>query len=207
MLALIYPITIGFGRIETTQLFKHNGVFQYLTGLPAYPDPQTLRHFLMRMAPLSLPRLRNLHDNLLSAMMLKPSPPTRLIFDMNSTVLTLYGKQEMAHIGYNPKKRGRPSYHPIVCFNGITKDCWHGELRLGDAHTATGALDFLKTSFAKIPPSVKGKIIRADKVFFDHKTLEYIESQKARFAIVARLTQPIKRRLAGLSYSRYSSGI
>lgn len=207
MLALIYPITLGFGRIETTHLLKHNGVFQYLTGLPAYPDPQTLRRFLMRMAPLSLPRLRKLHDNLLSAMMLKPSPPTRLIFDMDSTVLTLYGKQEMAHIGYNPKKRGRPSYHPLVCFNGITKDCWHGELRPGDAHTATGVLDFLKTSFAKIPPSVKGKIIRADKGFFDHKTLEYIESQKARFAIVARLTQPIKRRLAGLSYSRYSSGI
>jgi len=207
MLALIYPITLGFGRIETTHLLKHNGVFQYLTGLPAYPDPQTLRRFLMRMAPSSLTRFRKLHDNLLSAMMLKPSAPTRIIFDLDSTVLTLYGKQEMANIGYNPKKRGRPSYHPLVCFNGITKDCWHGELRPGDAHTATGVLDFLKASFAKIPPSVKAKIIRADKGFFDHKTVEYIESEKARFAMVARLTQPIKRRLAGLSYHRYSSSI
>jgi len=207
ILSLIYPITLGFGRIETTHFLRHNGVFQYLTGLPAYPDPQTLRRFLLRMAPLSLPRLRRLHDKLLASMMLKPSPPTRIIFDMDSTVLVLYGKQEMANIGYNPKKRGRPSYHPLVCFNGITKDYWHGELRPGDAYTAAGVLDFLKASFAKVPPSVKVIIIRADKGFFDHKTVEYLESENARFAIVARLTPPIKRRLAGLSYQRYSSGI
>jgi hypothetical protein len=207
ILALVYPIALGFGRIETTHLLRHNGVFQYLTGLPSYPDPQTLRRFFLRMAPLSLPRLRRLHDKLLSSMMLKPSPPTRIILDMDSTVLVLYGKQEMANIGYNPKKRGRPSYHPLVCFNGITKDYWQGELRPGDAHTAAGVLDFLDASFAKVPSSVKVIIIRADKGFFDHKTVEYLESKSALFAIVARLTPPIKQKLAGLPYHRYASGI
>lgn len=207
ILALVYPIVLGFGRIETTHLLRHNGVFQYLTGLPAYPDPQTLRRFLLRMAPLSLARLRRFHDKLLSSMMLKPSLPTRIIFDMDSTVLVLYGKQEMANIGYNPKKRGRPSYHPLVCFNGITKDYWLGELRPGDAHTAAGVLDFLRASFAKVPPSVKAIIIRADKGFYDHQTIEYLESNNALFAIVARLTPLIKRKLAGLSYHRYASGI
>lgn len=204
---MIYPIALGFGRIETTLLLKHNGVLQYLTGLPTYPNPTTLRRFLLRMAPSVLPRLRRLHDKLLATMMMKPSPPTRLIFDMDSTVLVLYGKQELAHIGYNPKKPGRASYHPLVCFNGITKDFWHGELRPGDAHTATGVLDFLEVSFAKVPPSVKTVIIRADKGFFDHKTVEFLESRKALFVIVARLTPPIKRSLAGLSYYRYSSGL
>lgn len=207
MYALIYPIALGFGRLETTHLLKHNGVFQYLTGLPTYPDPQTLRRFLLRMAPLSLPRLRRLHDKLLATMMVKPVSPRRLIFDVDSTVLVLYGKQEMAHIGYNPKKHGRPSYHPLVCFNGLTKDYWHGELRPGDAHTAAGVLGFLEAALAKAPPSVKRIIIRADKGFFDHKTVEYLESKTARFAIVARLTPPIKRKLAGCSYHRYASGI
>ena len=207
VLALIYPIALGLERIETTHLLKQNGVFQYLTGLPAYPNPTTLRRFLLRMAPLALPKLRKLHERLLSVMIPRPHAPAKVIFDLDSTVLILYGRQEMARIGYNPKKRGRPSYHPLLCFNGITKDFWHGELRPGDAHTATGILNFLIASFAKVPPSVKSVTIRADKGFYDHKTIEYLEAEKAFFAIVARLTRPIKSRLSPLSYQTYASGI
>jgi hypothetical protein len=159
------------------------------------------------MAPLALPKLRKLHDRLLLSMILKPKPPTRVIFDLDSTVLVLYGKQEMARIGYNPKKWGRPSYHPLLCFNGITKDFWQGELRPGDTHTATGTVELLKTCFAKLPPSVKVVIIRADKGFYDHETIEYLESKKALFVIVAKLTAPIKREISTLSYQVHSSGL
>ncbi len=37
LLALLYPMLLGLERIETTQLLRQNGVFQYLTGLPSYP--------------------------------------------------------------------------------------------------------------------------------------------------------------------------
>lgn len=207
MLALIYPISLGIGRIEASHLLRQNGVFQYLTGLPSYPNPTTLRRFLLRMAPAALSKLRKLHDKLLLVMIVKPHTPTRIIFDLDSTVLVLYGKQEMALIGYNPKKKGRPSYHPLLCFNGITKDFWHGELRPGNVHAATGTIELLDASFAKVPPSVKRVFIRADKGFFDHKTVEYLASKKAFFVIVARLTKPIKRKLSGLSYHVHSSGI
>lgn len=207
MLALIYPISLGLGRIETSHLLKQNGVFQYLTGLPTYPNPTTLRRFLLRMAPLALSKLRRLHDRLLLCMILKPKSPTKVIFDLDSTVLILYGKQEMARIGYNPQKWGRPSYHPLLCFNGITKDFWHGELRPGDTHTAYGTVELLKVVFTKLPPSVKSVIIRADKGFYDHETIEYLESNKALFVIVAKLTAPVKREIASLSYRVHSSGL
>jgi hypothetical protein len=207
MLALLYPIMLGLGRIETFHLLKHNGVFQYLTGLPAYPNPTTLRRFLLRMAPLALSKLRKLHDKILLIMIQKPALPIKIIFDLDSTVLVLYGKQELAKIGYNPMKKGRPSYHPLLCFNGITKDFWHGELRPGDTYTSTGILELIEACFEKLPPSVKVVIIRADKGFYDHKTVEYLESRKAFFAIVAKVTKPIKAKLTSLSYKKYKSGI
>jgi hypothetical protein len=207
MLALIYPITLGIGRIEATHLLKQNGVFQYLTGLPTYPNPTTLRRFLLRMAPIALPKLRKLHDELLLSMILKPEVPTKVIFDLDSTILILYGKQEMARIGYNPQKWGRPSYHPLLCFNGITKDFWHGELRPGDTHTATGIVELLKAVFAKLSSSVKTVMIRADKGFYDHETIEYLEANKAFFVIVAKLTAPVKRIISTLSYQVHSSGL
>jgi hypothetical protein len=207
ILALVYPIALSIGRIELTQLLKHNGVFHYLTGLARYPTPTTLRRFLFRMGSAALSRLRHLHDKLLAIMCAKPKLSSTMIFDLDSTVLVLYGKQEMAHVGYNPLKHGRPSYQPLLCFNALTKDFWHGELRAGDTHPATGTLSLLEAVFAKIPSSVKRVIMRADKGFYDHRTIEYLESHHAFFAIVAKLTQPLKRKLASVSYRTYASGI
>jgi hypothetical protein len=207
VLTLIYPIILGLSRIETAHLLSRNGVFQYLTGLPACPNPTTLRRFLLRMAPHALPKLRKLHDRLLGQMLLKSARSTRFIFDLDSTVLVLYGKQELAKVGYNPRKPGRPSYHPLLCFEGHTRDFWHGELRPGDTHTKTGTLKLLAACFAKLPPWARIVFIRADKGFYDHKIIEWLEAKRARFVIVARLTPPIKRKLAGLRYITLSGGI
>ena len=207
LLALLYPMILGLERIEATHLLRQNGVFQDLTGLPSYPDATTLRRFLLRVAPTALPQLRMLHDRFLKRMTARPHAPSRLLFDVDSTVLVLYGKQEGAKIGYNPIKRGRPSYHPLLCFEGQTKDFWHGELRPGDAHTASGTLDLLTACFAKRPAGVRLTILRADKGFYDHKIIEWLEARQARFVIVARLTGPIKRKLPHLQYTSPSRGI
>jgi len=207
LLAILYPIILGLERIETTQLLQHNGVFRYLSGLPTYPNPSTLRRFLLRMAPQALTKLRKLHERFLARMITKPHLPSRLIFDLDSTVLVVYGKQQGAEVGYNPTKHGRRSYHPLLCFEGRTKDFWHGELRPGNVHTASGTLDLLKACFGKIPPAVRHVIIRADKGFYDRSIVEWLEGSKARFVIVARLTRPIKRKLAHLKYVCVSTGV
>ena len=38
--------------------------------------------------------------------------------NLDSTVLTRYGQQEGAKKGYNPRKHGRPSHHPLLAFLG-----------------------------------------------------------------------------------------
>jgi Transposase DDE domain group 1 len=207
LLAILYPIILGLERIETTQLLQHNGVFRYLSGLSTYPDPTTLRRFLLRMTPQALIRLRKLHDRFLARMISKPHLPSRLILDLDSTVLVVYGKQQGAEVGYNPTKHGRRSYHPLLCFEGRTKDFWHGELRPGNVHSASGTLDLLKACFAKIPSEIRSVIIRADKGFYDHRIVECLEECKACFVIVARLTRPIKRKLAHLKYVSVSAGV
>jgi hypothetical protein len=203
LLSLIYPTILGLGRIETAHILSHNGVFQYLTGLPACPNPTSLRRFLLRMAWLALAKLRKLQDRLLQAMLGQRPARRRFVFDLDSTVLVLYGQQQGAHIGYNPKKPGRPSYHPLLCFDGQTKDFWHGELRPGDTYTSSGAVALLQACFAKLPARVRLVVIRADKGFYDHKIVEWLSERKARFVIVAKLTVPIKSKLGGLRYTSH----
>ena len=207
LLALLYPITLGLERIETTWLLQPNGVFQYLAGLSSYPNPSTLRRFLLRLAPVALPELRRLHDRFAARALHHPHRPRRLLFDLDSTGVVVYGTQARARIGYNPRTRGRPSSHPLRCFEGQTKDFWPGELRPGDVPSASGILTFLPACFAKVPPGVRVVIVRGDKGCYDHKTIEWLEDPRARFVIVAKLTQPIKRRLGHLTYLPVSRGV
>lgn len=207
VLAVLDPMILGLGRIEATQLLRHKGVFQYLTGLQSYPNPTTLRRFLLRAAPTVLPKLRRLHDRFLALMTVRPHRPSRLIFDVESTVLVVSGKQEQARIGYSPIKRGRPLYHPLLFFEGQSKDFWHGELQPDDAHTASGTLDLLKACFTKIPPGSWRRLSAPTKGFYDHALGEWLEAQQASFVIIARLTAPIKRKLGPLRYVSSSRGI
>ncbi len=164
--ALLYPLVLGLGRIETTEPLRYNGVFHYLAGLPGYPEATSLRRFLLRFARAGRPALLKLHDAWRAAML---GESIRPIFDLDSTVLTVYGRQERAAVGYNPKKRGRPSYLPLLCFEGRTQDCWEGSYHAGNVYASTVTLPLLERAFAKLPERTEPIRVRADGAFFDHK--------------------------------------
>lgn len=195
ILALLYPLLVGLGRIESTGILKQNGVFRFLTGLERYPDATTLRRFLLRFSQEGLETFLKFHEALRKQMLISPR---KIILDLDSTVLTVYGRQEGAEVGYNPKKRGRSSYHPLLCFEGITRDIWEGRFHPGNVHSASVAGELLKRAFAKIPSSVRQIRVRADNAFFDHEIIEFLKERRAFYAIVAKLSRPVKARLGSL---------
>src|SRR2546427_5555378 len=202
--ALLYPLVLGLGRIETTEPLRYNGVFHYLAGLPGYPEATSLRRFLGRFARSGRSAFVQLHDRWRTTML---EQPARALFDLDSTVLTVYGRQERAEVGYNPKKRGRRSYLPLLCFEGNTQDCWEGSYHPGDTHFSTSTIPLLERAFAKLPELIGEVRVRADGAFFDHKIIEFIEGKRAFYVIVARLSRPLKNRLPGLLYRRVSPGV
>lgn len=202
-LALIYPILLGLGRIETTKLLRQNGVFQELTGLRSYPDPASLRRFLTRLGTYGIPRFLRFHDRIKRGL----TKMTSAIFDLDTSVLTVYGNQEKAKIGYNPKKRGRPSFAPLFCFEGQTGVSWEAEWLSGDAHPAPLTIPLLERALAKLPKHVQKVFVRADSAFFDQKILDFLEGKCISYAIVSKMTSSIKNRIGGLRYRRYGSGL
>ena len=139
LMALVYPIVLGLDRIETASLLRANGTFQYLTGLPSFPDPQTLRRFLLN-APVHLrEQLHRANDRLLQRFIHLPEHRSRLLFDLDSTVVTSFGHQEGAEVGYNPRYRGKRSYDPLLCVEANSSFLWDVELRRGDAGSWAGS--------------------------------------------------------------------
>jgi hypothetical protein len=95
----------------------------------------------------------------------------------------------------------------LVCFEGQTKDFWHGELRAGDVHTAVGAVWLLRACFTKLPATAHQIRVRADAGFFDYKVIRAIEASRGKFVIVAKLFRPLKARLVGLKYTVVRQGL
>jgi hypothetical protein len=63
--------------------------------------------------------------------------PRKLILDWDSPVQTKYGRQEGAAVGYNPQKRGRKSFQPLLAVAAGTRLCPYYRFRSGDTVTAT----------------------------------------------------------------------
>ena len=204
ILALVYPIVLGLDRFETASFLRSNGTFQYLTGLPSFPDPQTLRRFLLHAPPRFWQQLHRLNDRLLQRFIHLPDHRSRLIFDLDSTVLTVFGHQDGAEVGYNPRYRGKRSYNPLVCMEANSSYLWDTELRRGNAGTWDGSVELLQACFANSPPDIRELRVRADAGFGLNPVFDALESWPAEYAVVARMTPALKRMLSGLRYAPVS---
>jgi len=122
-------LVLGLDRLETASFLRSNGTFQYLTGLPSFPDPQTLRR--LHQAPDSfLEQMHRMNDRVLQNFIHLPEHRSRWIFDLDSSVVTVFGRQEHAEMGYHPRYRGKRSYRPLLCIEANSSYFWDTELRL-----------------------------------------------------------------------------
>lgn len=70
--------------------------------------------------------------------------------DFDSTVMERYGDQEGAEVGYNPKRPGRKSHHPLLAFVAdlrMTANYW---LRPGNTSASTNYLAFLDNTLERL---------------------------------------------------------
>jgi hypothetical protein len=208
ILAILYAMIAGLKRINKTETLQYNGAFLSLLGLSRFPDQSTLRRFLKRLSPKTIRQLVKLHDQLRAKLFLLPKPRSSLTFDLDSVVLTLYGKPQFARVGYNPKKRGRRSYHPLLCFEAHLQEFWHGSLRPGNTVAATGAVAFIKVCLSKAPSSMARSRIRfrGDSGLFAKKVIETLDQEGCGYAIVAKLYSSIRAKALRCRFQKLKNG-
>lgn len=203
-LAVMYPIILGLDRLENASLLRSDTTFHDLTGLPTYPNPQSLRRFLLHAPPEFRKQLHRFNDHLLQVFIHRPEHRSRLILDLDSTVVTVFGRQEGAEVGYNPRYRGKRSYDPLLCLESNSSFLWDTELRCGDAGTWAGSTQLLASCFLSLPKDIRELRFRADAGFGYNPVLERLEEVQAQYAVVARMNTALKRRLWCLRYQRFN---
>jgi len=207
-MALLFAIIAGLRRLNKTEVLQYNGTFLSLLGLASFPDQTTFRRFLKRLAPDAVRQIVRVHDQLRRELSSMPQSPSSLIFDIDSVVLTLYGQQQGARVGYNPKKHGRRSYHPLLCFEATRQEFWHGSLRPGNAGSSTGVIGFMRRCLTKVPSTVaRSRIrVRADAGYFSGRFVRFLETERLGYVIVAREHRGIKQHAQGARFRKLHFG-
>lgn len=119
-------------RFTHVQRLREDPTLNELFGLQRVVGDDTLRRFVA-----SVPEAAGAAWVAQAAQRLWGALPKQLILDWDSTVQTKYGRQEGAALGYNPHKRGRKSFHPLLAVAAGTRLCPYYRFRSGDTVTAT----------------------------------------------------------------------
>lgn len=130
--------------------------------------------------------------------------PREVMLVLDSHVAVRYGqKQAGAEKGYNPKKAGRRSHHPLVAFLGETGDCLGVRWRSGNAHTAEGAREWIEELVKRLRAAGVERItVRLDKGFFSKAMVETLQHLEVEYVLKVPAYKWVRALLGPLRQSK-----
>ncbi len=120
--------------------------------------------------------------------------PKRVVLDMDSTEIPVYGQQEQST--YNGHFEST-CYHPLLLFNR-DGDCLAAKLRPGNVHSADGWEDMLLPEIERQQELGKEVVFRADAAFAKPEIYEALEERGVKYAIRLPANESLERDIAEL---------
>jgi len=121
-----------------------------------------------------------------------------LTIDLDSSVITRYGNQEGATKGYNPKKMGRNSHHPLMAFIDQTKMVANAWMRAGNTSDFNNYDAFLTETFDVALKDKEIGLVRADSGFYSNNFLKWFEKRDLNYVIAVKFYQNIKYQIGSI---------
>jgi hypothetical protein len=173
----------GARSISQCVVLWSDGVLQRVAGWLRLPDESTLGRLFKELTERHISELESLVHavrNRVWARALRAGRSRIALqcqkwVDADSSVKTVYGRQQGTAKGYNPHKRGAPSYHPLLAFCTDTKEILQAWLRTGSAYTSNGIVEFMKQLLAQLPDYHR-IVFRADSGFFVGALMDLLDA-------------------------------
>lgn len=114
--------------------------------------------------------------------------------NFDSSVCVRYGRQQGANRGYNPKKPGRGSHHPLIAFlgSGFVANLWN---RSGNTSSAGGIKGFFEQTRLILGESFRVKRVLCDSGFYLIAFIKHLEGLTFRYIIAARICRALQREI------------
>jgi len=171
--AFCIGVVAGARRFAHTELVRADRALQALLAIERWPGADTVRGLFHRFSQSSIQSFwRPLWVWLLGMVR---CPAEGLSLDLDSTVFQRAGHQQGAAKGYNPRRPGRKTHHPLLAMLAEVPLVLHGWLRSGNAGAARGVVPFLSEALALLPMGLSIRCVRADSGFFEDPLLSFLE--------------------------------
>jgi hypothetical protein len=189
--AFLMAVLVGARRFVHANWLRGDQALHALLGMTRFPTDDTIRNLFRRFG---MGEVHQLYGRLAEWQMERlPQRTEGYSLDLDSTVFERYGQQEGSVKGFNPRKHGRPSHHPLLAVLAEAHFLLHGWLRSGNCGPARGVVEFLKEALALWQQRQTIRVVRADSGFFDDELLSFLEERRLPYIVVARMTQWVQR--------------
>jgi hypothetical protein len=181
----------GETRVMGLEALAADALFVHLAG-GTVPSLDTVYRDLCRFDEETLASLEELMANQ-SFALLAPRP-AHLHVDIDTTVEPLFGRQQGALPGPNPRYHGRPSYHPLLATVAETGSCIGAELRWGDRGFGVRDVPTVLRWLDRLRKRVGSKTVltvRIDAAGDCSDLLEALDLRGVRFVIKLRATDDL----------------
>ena len=205
--SMLYALMMGIFRPIHMMELKADKVFQRLVGLSRFPSQSTISRFLSKITVHKAEDVTEINFRLLNKIRKGFRGLGTITLDMDSHVIPVFGRQHRAKRGYNPKKPGRSSYHPLMCFIGETRDYVGGIFRPGNRTSGYKAHNFLQSIMKRLPEN-RVKRLRADSGFFKLDFLRWLMMRQIEFYVVVPQQVWLQRMILGIrNWREFGDGL
>jgi hypothetical protein len=196
--AFLISVAAGARRFAQTSGLRGDRALHGLLGISRFPSDDTIRNLFLRFG---MGEVQRFFEPMTEWMMERvPQRAEGHSLDLDSTIFERHGQQqEGAAKGYNPRRPGRLSHHPLLAVPAESHFVMHGWLRSGNRGTGRGVAEFLKEALALWGERGSLRVVRADAGFFDKELFGFLEERKIPYIVVARFTKCVKREVTRIA--------
>ena len=139
LMQMLYQIIAAYFEDDCADELTNDPVLTSILEKEALASQPTLSRFWNRMDNDTLTQLDSINAKMRD-IVYSIKAPEHMLFDLDSTLLNTYGKQEGEGFNFHYQAHG---YHPLLCYDGITGDLLKAELRNGTQYCSNDVDKFM----------------------------------------------------------------
>ena len=194
--SLLVAVLSGLSRYAAINELRRDMVCPELLGFGRIVSEDSVRNGLKQVAERPdewEAWLRGLQERVVLPLLAEP-----YVADMDNTVKLVYGHQEGAEKGYNPKKPGRPSHNYQTWAMGATRLVLGVDVLPGKRHSGGHGAALTFEWVDRLPPHLRPRLLRGDVGYGSSAILEEAEARTLPYLFKLSRTKKMKSRFRAL---------